>query len=288
MKNFSIPVSITSRDSAYLDQYLSEIGKIPLLTENEEFELFQKAKEGCQKSINRIVKANLRFVISVAKQYQHKGVLLCDLINEGNIGLIRAVQKFDISLGYKFITYAVWWIRQQIITALHEKGRLVRIPQNKIVQIQKVSSVAQELEQELGRTASASEIAELLEMDVKDVRTILRVQNRKISIDEPLGDAKEAGTIIDMIPDKSLKAADYRLSETESLEYDMKDSFRKLNQRQRQILRLYYGINCIPCSLEEIGEILAITRERVRQIRDAAIVKLRLGENRQQLKRYLG
>lgn len=288
MKNFSLQLSITNRDSLYLDKYLNEIGKISLLTEKEEKQLFQKVIEGDERAKQKIISANLRFVVSIAKQYQNKGILLCDLINEGNIGLIKAVEKFDLKKGFKFITYAVWWIRQQLILALNENGRLIRIPQNKINLIQRLNNEMKLLEQNKGRPATAIEISELLDIDVEEVRFIMQVQNRKISIDAPISNQEQGSVLKDVLEDSFIKSTDYQLNEVESLEKDINASLKRLTYRQQQILRLYFGINCIARTLEEIGGMLHITRERVRQIRDVAIVKLRIGENQNNLRRYLG
>ncbi len=287
MRQLKITKSITNRESQSLEKYLQEIGKVELVAPEEEVQLTEKIKQGDQQALDRLIKANLRFVVSVAKQYQNQGLTLPDLINEGNFGLIKAAQRFDETRGFKFISYAVWWIRQSILQALAEQSRIVRLPLNKVGLTNRISKAFQMLEQEFEREPTAEELGNYLEISTEDVASTLLMGIRHVSVDSPLSDGEE-NTLIDVLINVNASSADERLDHFESLKLDIERSLQTLTQRQRDVLCYFYGIGCDhPLSLEDIGERYHLTRERVRQIKDKAINKLR-GTNRcRQLKAYL-
>jgi len=287
MRQLKITKSITNRESQSLEKYLQEIGKVELIAPEEEVQLTEKIKQGDQQALDRLIKANLRFVVSVAKQYQNQGLTLPDLINEGNFGLIKAAQRFDETRGFKFISYAVWWIRQSILQALAEQSRIVRLPLNKVGLTNRISKAFQMLEQEFEREPTAEELGNYLEIPTEDVASTLLMGIRHVSVDSPLSDGEE-NTLIDVLINVNASSADERLDHFESLKIDIERSLQTLTKRQRDVLCYFYGLGCDhPLSLEDIGERYHLTRERVRQIKDKAINKLR-GTNRcRQLKVYL-
>ena len=288
MRQLKITKSITNRESQSLERYLQEIGKVDLLTPEEEVDLAIKIKQGNQVALEKLTKANLRFVVSVAKQYQNQGLSLSDLINEGNLGLIKAAQRFDETRGFKFISYAVWWIRQSILQALAEQSRIVRLPLNKVGSLNKINKAFSQLEQQYEREPSAAELAEQLELEVGEVSSTLRIAARHISINAPF-QAGETGSLLDVLPNSSLPSTDRQLSHGESLRKEIERSLSTLPERQKDIVRLYFGIGLEhPVSLEDIGTQFSLTRERVRQIKDKAILKLRTTSRSKLLKSYLG
>ena len=288
MRQLKITKSITNRESQSLEKYLQEIGKVELIAPEEEVQLSEKIKLGDQQALERLIKANLRFVVSVAKQYQNQGLTLPDLINEGNLGLIKAAQRFDETRGFKFISYAVWWIRQSILQALAEQSRIVRLPLNKVGLTSRISKAYQLLEQEFEREPTAEELADHLEISAEEVASTLLMGIRHVSIDSPLADGEE-NTLIDVLINKNASNADERLDHFESLKMEIERSLQTLTQRQRDVLCYFYGLGCDhPLSLEDIGERYHLTRERVRQIKDKAINKLRATSRCKQLKAYLG
>src|SRR3954468_24346486 len=288
MRQLKITKSITNRESQSLEKYLQEIGKVDLITPEEEVQLAIRIKQGDQRALDRLTKANLRFVVSVAKQYQNQGLSLSDLINEGNLGLIKAAQRFDETRGFKFISYAVWWIRQSILQALAEQSRIVRLPLNKVGLSNKISKAYSQLEQEYEREPSTEELAELLEIGTKEVETTLGVAARHVSVDAPFVDSED-NTLLDILENPNSEAADSELYHGESLRCEIERSLSTLTDRQRDVIKLYFGIGVPnPMSLEDIGEKFSLTRERVRQIKDKAITKLRTASRCQLLKTYLG
>jgi RNA polymerase primary sigma factor len=287
MRQLKISKSITNRESESLEKYLREINQVPLLTPDEETALVIRIQQGDRVAADQLVKANLRFVVSVAKQYQGQGLSLSDLINEGNVGLIRSIERFDPSRGFKFISFAVWWIRQSIIHSLAENARLVRLPLNKVIMGGKVQRKISLLEQTLGRVPSGEELAEALCMKESDVDLGLRLQHRHVSLDTPLSD-EDDGTLLDTINDPNGSRTDESLDHSESLRVEIKRSFRLLTDRQKQTLCYFFGIGVDhPLSLEEIGRKFDLTTERVRQIKDKAIIKLRSNQNCDILRTYL-
>jgi RNA polymerase primary sigma factor len=288
MRQLKITKSITNRESQSLEKYLQEIGKVELIAPEEEVALALKIKQGDQKALDRLTKANLRFVVSVAKQYQNQGLTLPDLINEGNLGLIKAAQRFDETRGFKFISYAVWWIRQSILQALAEQSRIVRLPLNKVGLTNRISKAYQLLEQEFEREPTAEELADLLEISSEEVATTLMMATRHISVDCPLSDGEE-NTLIDVLVNDNADRTDERLVHHESLKLEIDRSLRALTERQKNVICFFYGIGVDhPLSLEDIGERYSLTRERVRQIKDKAITKLRTTSRCKELKVYLG
>ena len=287
MRQLKITKQVTNRDTQSLDKYLHEIGKEELLTADEEVELARLIKKGDSESLNKLIKGNLRFVVSVSKQYQNQGLSLPDLINEGNLGLIKAAQRFDETRGFKFISYAVWWIRQSILQALAEQARIVRLPLNKIGSINKINKTLSRLEQEFEREPTAEEIAKTLEMQPEDVKKAMLTSNRHVSMDAPL-QAGEEGSMYEVMPNKDLPLPDKSLI-TDSLRKEIERTLTTLSQREADILRLYFGLNGVtPHTLEEIGEKFELTRERVRQIKEKAIRKLKQTSRSKNLKAYLG
>ncbi|NND34580.1 MAG: sigma-70 family RNA polymerase sigma factor [Saprospiraceae bacterium] len=288
MRQLKITKSITNRESQSLEKYLQEIGKVDLLTPEEEVDLAKKIKSGDQEALERLTKANLRFVVSVAKQYQNQGLSLSDLINEGNLGLIKAAQRFDETRGFKFISYAVWWIRQSILQALAEQSRIVRLPLNKVGSLNKINRAFSELEQEYEREPSPEELAEVLEIPTDEVETTLGVAARHVSMDAPFVDGED-NSLLDVLENGNTPKTDSKLEYNESLRKEIERSLGTLTERQCDVIKLYFGIGVEhPMSLEDIGEKFGLTRERVRQIKDKAINKLRSASRSKLLKHYLG
>ncbi len=288
MRQLKITKSITNRESQSLEKYLQEIGKVDLLTPEEEVELAKRIKQGDQAALEKLTKANLRFVVSVAKQYQNQGLSLSDLINEGNLGLIKAAQRFDETRGFKFISYAVWWIRQSILQALAEQSRIVRLPLNKVGSLNKINKAFSELEQEYEREPSPEELAEQLEIPTEEVETTLGVAARHVSMDAPFVEGED-NSLLDVLENTATPNTDSALEYRESLRREIERSLSTLTDRQCDVIKLYFGIGVEhPMSLEDIGEKFGLTRERVRQIKDKAINKLRSANRSKLLKHYLG
>ena len=277
----------TYRESQSLDKYLQEIGKVDLLTAEEEIELAIKIKEGDKKALEKLTKANLRFVVSVAKQYQNQGLSLGDLINEGNLGLIKAGKRFDETRGFKFISYAVWWIRQSILQALAEQSRIVRLPLNRVGALSKIGRAYSNLEQEFEREPSADELADELDMDVKEVTDTLKISSKHVSVDAPFASGEE-NRLLDVMKNDEQPSPDNMLL-SESLKTEIARALSSLPEREAEVLRLYYGIETEHAmTLEEIGEKFNLTRERVRQIKEKAIRRLRHASKSKHLRTYLG
>jgi len=288
MRQLKISKSITNRESQSLEKYLQEIGKVDLITPEEEVILALRIKNGDQRALDRLVKANLRFVVSVAKQYQNQGLTLPDLINEGNLGLIKAALRFDETRGFKFISYAVWWIRQSILQALAEQSRIVRLPLNKVGLNSRISKAYQQLEQEFEREPTPEELAHLLEMDLEEVTATMNVSIRHISMDTPLSDGEDS-TLMDVMCNPNADMADMKLEHYESLKTEIERSMLALTERQKAILCYFFGIGIDDAlSLEDIGTRFNLTRERVRQIKDKALNKLKSNTRSKHLKVYLG
>ena len=273
MRQLKITKSITNRESASLDKYLQEIGKEDLITVEEEDELAQRIRKGDQRALEKLTRANLRFVVSVAKQYQNQGLSLPDLINEGNLGLIKAAEKFDETRGFKFISYAVWWIRQSILQALAEQSRIVRLPLNQVGSLNKINKAFSRFEQEHERRPSPEELAETLDLPAEKVADTLRVSGRHISVDAPFVEGED-NSLLDVLVNDDSPVADKTLI-NESLSTEVERALATLTERERDIIRLFFGINCQEMTLEEIGEKFGLTRERVRQIKEKAIRRLR-------------
>lgn len=286
MRQLKISKSITNRDSYSLDKYLQEIGKYELLSVEEEVELARRIKKGDQEAIEKLIRANLRFVVSVAKQYQNQGLSLSDLINEGNLGLIKAAEKFDETRGFKFISYAVWWIRQAIMQAINEQARVIRLPLNQVSSLTRYKKIISEFEQKHHRQPSEDELATLLEIDEEKVKKTIKYTSKQVSFDAPLGDSEES-SLLDVIPNEDALHVEKKI-ELESLRIEIERALMSLTQRERDIIRHFYGINCTPMSLDEIGEKYGLTRERVRQIKEKAIKKLRYTSRSKVLKMFLG
>jgi RNA polymerase primary sigma factor len=288
MRQLKITKSITNRESQSLEKYLQEIGKVELITPEEEVKLATLIKQGDQRALDRLTKANLRFVVSVAKQYQNQGLSLPDLINEGNLGLIKAAQRFDETRGFKFISYAVWWIRQSILQALAEQSRIVRLPLNKVGLTNRIQKAYSLLEQQYEREPSAEELAEVLEMDIEEVSATLGINARHVSMDSPLSEGEE-NTLIDVLENANAEKTDGELIHTESLKTEIDRSLKTLTERQKEVICFFFGIGVDhPMSLEDIGERFSLTRERVRQIKDKAITKLKASNRCKLLRTYLG
>lgn len=288
MRQLKITKSITNRESQSLEKYLQEIGKVDLLTPEEEVDLAKRIKQGDQQALEKLTKANLRFVVSVAKQYQNQGLSLSDLINEGNLGLIKAAQRFDETRGFKFISYAVWWIRQSILQALAEQSRIVRLPLNKVGSLNKINKAFSQLEQEYEREPSAEELAAILDIATEEVETTLGVAARHVSMDAPFVEGED-NSLLDVLENSNTPTTDQGLEYTDSLRREIERSLSTLTERQRDVIKLYFGIGVEhPMSLEDIGEKFGLTRERVRQIKDKAINKLRSASRSKLLKAYLG
>ena len=288
MRQLKITKSITNRESASFEKYLQEIGKEELITAQEEVELARRIRQGDQKALEKLVRANLRFVVSVAKQYQTQGLSLPDLINEGNLGLIKAAKKFDETRGFKFISYAVWWIRQSILQALAEQSRIVRLPLNKVGLTNRIAKAYSMLEQQYEREPSPEELAEVLELDIEEVRSTIGIGGRHVSVDTPLSEGED-NTLIDVMENHNADRAETNIEHNESLKIDIDRSLKTLTERQKEVICFFFGIGVDhPMSLEDIGDRFSLTRERVRQIKDKAITKLRSNSGAKSLRNYLG
>ncbi|HZF64249.1 MAG TPA: RNA polymerase sigma factor RpoD/SigA [Chitinophagaceae bacterium] len=288
MRQLKITKSITNRESQSLEKYLQEIGKVELISPEEEVRLATLIKQGDQKALDRLTKANLRFVVSVAKQYQNQGLSLPDLINEGNLGLIKAAQRFDATRGFKFISYAVWWIRQSILQALAEQARIVRLPLNKVGLTNRIQKAFSQLEQEFEREPSAEELAEVLDMDLDEVSSSLGINARHVSMDTPLSEGEES-TLLDVLENTNAEKTDAELDHRQSLKVEIDRSLGTLTERQKDVICFFFGIGVDhPMSLEDIGDKFNLTRERVRQIKDKAITKLKTQNRTKVLRTYLG
>lgn len=286
MRQLKITKSITNRESASLDKYLQEIGREELVSPEEEVELAQRIRSGDQAALEKLTKANLRFVVSVAKQYQNQGLSLPDLINEGNLGLIKAAEKFDETRGFKFISYAVWWIRQSILQALAEQSRIVRLPLNQVGSLNKINKAQGRFEQENERLPSTEELADLIDIPRDKVADTLRVSGRHVSVDAPFNEGED-NSLLDVLQNEDSPMADHGLN-NESLSTEIERALQILTPREREIIKGFFGIGCQEMTLEEIGENLDLTRERVRQIKEKAIRKLKKPAASKLLKSYLG
>ncbi len=287
MRQLKITKSITNRESQSLDKYLQEIGREELITAEQEVELAQRIKQGDQIALEKLTKANLRFVVSVAKQYQNQGLTLPDLINEGNLGLIKAAQRFDETRGFKFISYAVWWIRQSILQALAEQSRIVRLPLNQVGSLNKINKAFSRLEQEFERAPSAEELAQALDLPEDKIKDTIKVSGRHISVDAPFVDGED-NSLLDVLVNGDSPKADRELMQ-ESLQKEIERSLSTLTERERDVIRLFFGIGMQHgLTLEEIGGKFDLTRERVRQIKEKAIRRLRHTSRSKLLKSYLG
>jgi RNA polymerase primary sigma factor len=286
MRQLKITKSITNRNSDSLEKYLHDIGKEELITPEEEVELAKRIKIGDQEALEKLTKANLRFVVSVAKQYQHQGLSLPDLINEGNLGLIKAAKKFDETKGFKFISYAVWWIRQCILQALAEQSRIVRLPLNKIGALNKINKAFSQLEQKHEREPSPDEVASMLELPEEKVSNTLELSGRHLSVDAPFQDGED-NSLLDVLPSHDTPTTDSKLLE-ESLMVEIERTLNTLPEKESSVIRAFYGIGTKPISLEEIGQSIGISRERTRQIKEKAIKHLRQKTKNKLLKAYLG
>lgn len=287
MRQLKITKQVTNRDTPSLDKYLQEIGKVDLISPEEEVSLARRIRNGDKDALEKLVKANLRFVVSVAKQYQNQGMTLPDLINEGNLGLMKAAQRFDETRGFKFISYAVWWIRQSILQSLAEQSRIVRLPVNKIGCINRINKAFARLEQEYEREPSAQELADLLEMASEEIKEVLRSNGRTVSMDAPIN-SEDDNTMYDVMQSTDGASPDRTLI-NESLAYEIERALGTLSPREARVLKLYFGIGMKhPYTLEEIGEELSLTRERVRQIKEKAIKRIQYTTRCKILKSYLG
>ena len=286
MRQLKITKSITNRESASLDKYLQEIGKEELITVEEEVELAQRIKKGDRLALEMLTRANLRFVVSVAKQYQNQGLSLPDLINEGNLGLIKAAEKFDETRGFKFISYAVWWIRQSILQALAEQSRIVRLPLNQVGSLNKLNKAFNKFEQENERQPTPEELAETLELPKEKIADTMRVSGRHVSVDAPFVEGED-NSLLDVLVNNDSPKADTALI-SESLNREIERALSTLTERERDIIKLFFGIGIQEMTLEEIGERFGLTRERVRQIKEKAIRRLRHTSRSKLLKDYLG
>ncbi|MDR2653576.1 MAG: RNA polymerase sigma factor RpoD/SigA [Prevotellaceae bacterium] len=286
MRQLKITKSITNRESASLDKYLQEIGREDLITVEQEVELAQRIRKGDQDALEQLTRANLRFVVSVAKQYQNQGLSLPDLINEGNLGLIKAAEKFDETRGFKFISYAVWWIRQSILQALAEQSRIVRLPLNQVGSLNKINKALAKFEQENERNPSTEELAEILEIPTDKVSDTMRVSGRHVSVDAPFVDGED-NSLLDVLVNNDSPNADVGLLR-ESLTNEIDRALSTLTERERDIIKYFFGIGAPELTLEEIGDKFDLTRERVRQIKEKAIRRLRQSSRSKLLKSYLG
>jgi RNA polymerase primary sigma factor len=288
MRQLKITKSITNRESQSLEKYLQEIGKVELISPEEEVRLARRIKLGDQSALDKLTKANLRFVVSVAKQYQNQGLSLPDLINEGNLGLIKAAQRFDETRGFKFISYAVWWIRQSILQALAEQSRIVRLPLNKVGLTNKIQKAFSQLEQEFEREPSPEELAELLELETEEVSATLGIAARHVSMDSPMSEGED-NTLVDVLENPNAEYANTNIEHRESLKQEIERSMKMLTERQKEVICYFFGLGVDhPMSLEDIGDKFNLTRERVRQIKDKAITKLRTNSRSRALRSYLG
>ena len=286
MRQLKITKSITNRESDSLDKYLQEIGHEELSSVEEEVELAQRIKKGDRKALEKLTKANLRFVVSVAKQYQNQGLSLPDLINEGNVGLIKAAEKFDETRGFKFISYAVWWIRQSILQAIAEQSRIVRLPLNQVGSVNKINRILNKFEQEHERRPSIDEIADNVDIPHDKIEEAMKVNSRHVSVDAPFADGED-NSLLDVLPNNDSPMADRKLV-LESLREEINRALQTLNERERNIIEAFFGINQQEMTLEEIGDKYGLTRERVRQIKEKAIRRLRHNTQNKLLKSYLG
>lgn len=286
MRQLKITKSITNRESAALDKYLQEIGHEDLISIEEEIELAQRIKKGDRKALEKLTKANLRFVVSVAKQYQNQGLSLPDLINEGNLGLIKAAEKFDETRGFKFISYAVWWIRQSILQAIAEQSRIVRLPLNQVGSVNKINRILNKFEQEHERRPNLDEISEQIDLPEDKIVEAMKVNGKHISVDAPIMEGADS-SLLDVLPNTESPMADNELV-MESLREEVASALNVLNERERNIIECFYGINQREMTLEEIGDKFGLTRERVRQIKEKALRRLRQNTKSKQLKSYLG
>lgn len=286
MRQLKITKAITNRENASLDKYLQEIGHEELISVEEEVELARRIKTGDRKALEKLTKANLRFVVSVAKQYQNQGLSLPDLINEGNIGLLKAAEKFDETRGFKFISYAVWWIRQSILQAIAEQGRVVRLPLNQVGSVNRINKVLSKFEQENERRPSVDEIADKTDLPHEKIEDVLKVNTRQVSVDAPMADG-DGTSMIDFMQSDSDSSTDEELLK-ESLRAEIASALSVLNDRERNVIEAFYGINQPECTMEEIGKKYGLTRERVRQIREKAIRRLKQNTQNKMLKAYLG
>ncbi len=286
MRQLKITKSITNRESDSLDKYLQEIGHEELISVEEEVELAQRIKKGDRKALEKLTKANLRFVVSVAKQYQNQGLSLPDLINEGNVGLIKAAEKFDETRGFKFISYAVWWIRQSILQAIAEQSRIVRLPLNQVGSVNKINRVLNKFEQEHERRPSIDEIADNVDIPHDKIEEAMKVNSRHVSVDAPFAEGED-NSLLDVLPNNDSPMADNKLV-MESLREEINRALQTLNERERNIIEAFFGINQQEMTLEEIGDKYGLTRERVRQIKEKAIRRLRHNTKNKLLKSYLG
>jgi RNA polymerase primary sigma factor len=288
MRQLKITKQITNRETASLDMYLQDIGRVELINAQDEVFLAQRIRQGDQLALDKLVKANLRFVVSVSKQYQNQGLSLPDLINEGNIGLIKAAQRFDETRGFKFISYAVWWIRQSILQALAEQSRIVRLPLNKIGAINRINKTMSQLEQDLEREPSYDELSEALQMMPLEIVDILRNHSRHTSMDAPLSTSEEGGNMYDLMRNEAAQNPDRNLM-GESLQMEIFRSLATLTEREADVVKLFFGLDANHAhTLEEIGEKFGLTRERVRQIKEKAVRRLKHGSRSRLLKVYLG
>ena len=286
MRQLKISKSFTNRESASLDKYLQEIGHEELLSVEEEVELAQKIKKGDRRALERLTRANLRFVVSVAKQYQNQGLSLPDLINEGNVGLIKAAEKFDETRGFKFISYAVWWIRQSILQAIAEQSRIVRLPLNQVGSVNKINRELNKFEQEHERRPSVDEIADRIDLPEDKIEEAMKANNRHVSMDAPFVDGED-NSLLDVLADNNMPMADKALVQ-ESLRKEVDRAIELLNDREQKVVRAFFGIGSPEMTLEEIGDKYNLTRERVRQIKEKAIRRLRHNTKNKLLKTYLG
>lgn len=286
MRQLKITKSITNRESASLDKYLQEIGREELISVEEEVELAQRIRNGDRVALEKLTKANLRFVVSVAKQYQNQGLSLPDLINEGNLGLIRAAEKFDETRGFKFISYAVWWIRQSILQALAEQSRIVRLPLNQVGSLNKINKALARFEQENERRPTSEELAKVLDMPEEKISDTLKVSGRHVSMDAPFANGED-NSLIDVLENTDLPNTDSKLIE-ESLSKEIERVLAALSDREREIIKMFFGISCQERTLEEISDTFGLTRERVRQIKEKAIRRLKHSNRSKLLKSYLG
>ena len=286
MRQLKITKSITNRESASLDKYLQEIGREELVTPDEEVELAQRIRKGDQEALEKLTRANLRFVVSVAKQYQNQGLSLPDLINEGNLGLIKAAEKFDETRGFKFISYAVWWIRQSILQALAEQSRIVRLPLNQVGSLNKINKALSKFEQENERQPSNEELSEMIDVPKDKISDTIRVGSGHVSVDAPFVEGED-NSLLDVLPNDDSPSADRGLV-NESLNTEIERALSTLTDREREIIKSFFGIGCQEMTLEEIGERFGLTRERVRQIKEKAIRRLKSPSRSKLLKSYLG
>ena len=288
MRQLKITQNITTRENQSLEKYFQDVNKIDMINSDEEAELSKRINEGDQAALDKLVRANLRFVVSVAKQYQNKNLTLNDLINEGNIGLIKAAEKFDHTRGFKFISYAVWWIRQSIMQAIAEKSRMVRMPLNRVGTLNKIKRTAAGLQQDLEREPTDEELAEVMDMGVGEVKKTLEGNMTQLSVDAPFANGEDS-SLLDVLKDDNVEATDKDVAYTNSLSYEAERSLAELKPKNSQILKMFFGIGMeSPMSLEQISDDLGLTRERVRQLKEKSLRQLRASRNVERLAEYLG